>query len=134
MTHLTTLARTSLEKLPKWAQAHITYIEMRLREATKELEGRLDLAPRSEVAIERICDQERPFDFLPERSTIAFFLHNDHHRDERARKVLRIRRAYPHRGEKVGPNHLEVSTGGGGYPSVQPQAANIFRVHVVEEF
>jgi len=134
MKHLATLDRTSLEKLPKWAQEHITYIEMRLREATKELEQRLDSAPRSEVAIERICDMERPFAFLPERSTISFFLDNDHHKDERQRKVLRIRRAYPHRGEKVGPYHLEVSTGGGGYPSIQSQAANIIRVRVVEEF
>lgn len=58
----------------------------------------------------------------------------DTHKEARNRQVISLRRAYPNRGEKAGPYHLEVSTGGNGYPSVQPQAANTLRIHVVKEF
>lgn len=66
-----------VSKLPKWAQSRIELLEMRLREAKKEIEV-LTKAPPSEVGVRRYHDDDpSSVAYLPARTTIVFFFDND---------------------------------------------------------
>lgn len=123
----------NLAKLPKWAQDHINFLEMRLKEAQEELRSYVDLQEPSDVAIDRISNFEQPLLYLPKHSSIVFFLDNDHEKPMRLRKAIHLRRNNNSQNDS-GHFHLALSTAGRGFPTIMPQAANCLRVHVTDEY
>jgi hypothetical protein len=132
MARIAAVTAEKLASLPEWAKHHIKILEMRLAEAKDELHRHLDNKP-SEFAIHRpqACGDPEggPLDaFLPEHTTVSAFLDDWADGARLDRKGLQIRRA----GDKSEGYYLEVSTWG-YYPSVQPQAANVLRIRLVEK-
>lgn len=126
-----------VSKLPKWAQERIADLERSLRETRQELYTQLE-HPVSEVAVERfegvIHGNGPRFVYLPERAEVVFFLDDRTDKPPFERQAIHVRRKFVGRSRQgPGSYYLEVSTGGGSYPSVQAQASNVIRVRLADE-
>jgi hypothetical protein len=119
-----------VEKLPQWAQRHLQLLEMRLGEAKRELHRHLTANPKSEFAILRptaiASEKDGPQEaFLPANLTLFCYLDDNVGETYHERKTLSLRRS----GDKSTGYWLEVSAWA-NYPSIQPQASNVFRIRL----
>jgi hypothetical protein len=125
--------------LPEWAREHIQHLERKAQEAKKELNEHLTTNKPSEFAIRRYGSESRGGNgpelvYLPPESTIVAFLDQDHKKDLHYRKGVELRVRGPWSpGAFSGVEHLEVSSWH-SYPMVTPQAANVLRVRLTEDF
>ena len=110
-----------LSKLPKWAQAEIRRLEMRLREAQQEIDERDDKIGRTDTVIGMTRLEQRP---LPRGSKIGFFLYPD--REELAITDLTVARS-----EDLGEGVVEVY--GRGPIRVEPRSSNVVWIRLARD-